>query len=159
MKLLITTFLLLITQVIFSQSKKTSSYDYETPKGKIVTIEIDTTKYKPDGYKDFVYRLYNEEIDASIFVNQKIMKPNDTINKFEKAKKEFEFTDLGFVNGEKTITLKKVRKEKDKTYVNFLYIKFLPANEILNFTATIPENYFETHKEEFIKLAKSMKLK
>lgn len=159
MKLLVTIFLLLINQVIFSQSKRISTYNYKTPKGKIVTIEIDTTKYKPNGYKDFLYKLYNDEMDASIFVNEKIMKPNDTINKFEKAKKEFEFTDLGIVNGEKTITLKSFRKEKDKTYVNFLYIKFLPANEILNFTVTIPENYFEAHKEEFIKFAKSMKLK
>ena len=158
MKLLITIFLLIINQVIFCQSKKTSSYNYKTPKGKIVTIEIDTTKYKPNGSKDFLYKLYNDEIDASIFVNEKIMKPNDTINKFEKAKKEFEFTDLGVVNGEKTITLKSIRKENDITYVNFLYIKFLLPNEVLNFTVTIPENYFEAHKKEFIRSAKSMKL-
>ena len=145
--------------MIFSQSNKTSIYNYKTPKGKIVIIEIDTTKYKPDGSKDFLYKLYNEEIDASIFVNEKIMKPNDTINKFEKAKIGFEFTDLGIVNGEQTITLKNVRKEKDRTYVNFLYIKFLLLNEILNFAVTIPENYFEAYKEEFIKSAKSMKLK
>ena len=159
MKLLIAFFLLLINQMIFSQSKKASSYDYKTPKGKIVTIEIDTTKYKPNGYEDFLYNLYNEEIDASIFVNEKTMNPNDTINKFEKVKKEFEFTDLGFVNGEKTITLKSVRMEKGKTYVNFFYIKFLPSNKILNFTVIIPENYFEVYKEVFIKSAKSMKLK
>ena len=159
MKLLVTIFSLLINQVIFSQSKRISTYNYKTPKGKIVTIEIDTTKYKPNGYEDFLYNLYNEEIDASIFVNEKTMNPNDTINKFENVKKEFEFTDLGFANGEKTITLKSVRMEKGKTYVNFFYIKFLPSNKILNFTVIIPENYFEAYKEGFIKSAKSMKLK
>lgn len=159
MKLSVIVLLLFISQNMFSQTENIKPYDYKTPKGEIVVVEIDTIKYKPNGTKDFLYNLYNKEIDASVFINEKKININDTIKEFEKARKEFEFTDLGIVNGEKTITLKSVRNSKDKTYVNFLYIKVLPPNEILNFTVTIPENYFEANKEEFIKYAKSMKLK
>lgn len=158
MKSLSILFLLLISKFAFSQIENNKPFNYKTPDGVIVSIEIDTTKYKTIRHGDFLYKLYNDKTDASVCINEKKINMNDTIKEFEDAKKEFEFKDLGIINGEKTITIKKNMNIKNKTYVLFMYVKFIQPNELLNFTLTIPENNFEVYREEFMDYAKSMKI-
>lgn len=159
MKLIIIIFFSLLSQNVFSQLDTIKTFDYETPNGKIVTIEIDSTKYIPNRNKNFLDNLQNNNIDATIYLKEKSININDTITQFKRARNEGVFTDLGMINGEKTVTMKITRLINDKRYIHFSYMKIILPNELLNFTVAIPENIFTQYEEEFVNYAKSMKIK
>jgi hypothetical protein len=159
MKLIIIIFFSLLSQNVFSQLDTIKTFDYETPNGKIVTIEIDSTKYIPNRNKNFLYNLQNKNIDATIYLKEKSININDTITQFKRARNEGVFTDLGMINGEKTVTMKITRLINDKRYIHFSYMKIILPNELLNFTVAIPENIFTQYEVEFVNYAKSMKIK
>lgn len=150
-------FISFILQTIYSQS--TTSFNYLTLNGSEIEISIDTIKYRPKYVEKIVLFMHNDDIDADISIHEVILSEKDTASYFLRSRNQGEFNDLGKINGERTMTLKKFKTRNGVDYVIFSYAKFVGQNKVIVFTVKIAPPNFIKYEEDFIEYAQSMKVK
>ena len=153
--------ILLLFSIKYSIAQVNSNiiYKYVTFDKGTIEIEIDTIKYKPKLLNDNVtFFLQSEKTDELISIGINDIEEKDTLNNFEEARKTGEFTDLGKVDGYRTLILKQRIKDKNKNYTVFLYLKIIDNKAVL-FTAKVPEIDFILYEEKYKLYGKSMRIK